>query len=382
MKNQGISTKEISRRLGIRKATIISWLNQETYKEKRGWKSGRRIYTDKEENRVASIKRAMKQRDDYFLGAPYVQMNYNKQYPDDSLPSIWFIKDVVKKHDLQTREIKQRSKGKDIVKKLLFPIQSIIKLGKIQQAADFIGKKFIYGRSEPICFFATSYYQWFKLYHVWRILAETVDCAVDCLKKFWSVYPIPNVLRIDNDMTFRGTGRLKAHLGRFLKFLLNLGVTPLFSAAYQSYTNPHIEGHNSTFTQKIWAKHTFTHVEEIDRECKRFNAENKEFYLWKFKKRLQYKSLRYLQINQEVTIDSLRSTKGKKIYFIRFVQCWNEVDNRYGIVVMDRFIQLSEVYNKQYVFVELNLATAVLHVYSEREGEVNQVLQIPFPFTV
>jgi hypothetical protein len=141
-------------------------------------------------------------------------------------------------------------------------------------------------------------------------------------------------LRIDNDSTFRGTGSTEANIGRFLKFLLNLGVKPLFSAAYQSYTNQHIEGHNSTFTQKLWSKNIFACPEEIDRECDRFNAENKKFYLWKFKERLQQKTLRYLQLDRPIAIDALRSAKGKKIFFIRFVQCWNEADNRYGIVVL------------------------------------------------
>lgn len=382
MKSQGVGVNEISRRLCVRKATIINWLSQDIYTEKRGWNTGRRIYTNGEEQRVATIKRAMNKSKKYFLGPPYVRMNYNKQYPNDPLPSLWFIKDVIKKNHLQTHEPKKHSKGKDVIKRLLYPIQSIIKLGRIQQAIDFIGKKFITGRTEPVCLFSTSYYQWFQLYYVWRVLAETLEYSVECLREFWTMFPLPDVVRLDNDLIFRGTGRGHSHIGRFLKFLLNLGIRPLFSAAYQSYTNPHIEGHNSTFTQKLWAKNIFANMEEIDRECDKFNGESKEYYLWQFKERLQQKSLRYLQPDQQILIDSLHSTKGKKISFIRFIQRWSEANNRYGIVVLNRFIQLPEIYHKQYVFVELNLETAALHIYSEREGVSKEILQIPFPFTL
>ena len=374
---------EIARRLSIRKATIIGWLHHDTHEDNRGWSKGRRrIYTTADEQHVVTIKQAMIERDDYFLGAPHVQMHYEAQCPDDERPSVWFIEDVVRKHHLQTREPKKRRKGRNIVARLLFPIQSIVRLGKIHQAADFIGKKFITGRSEPIALFSTSYYQWFELYHVWRTVAETAESAIGCLKKFWTRFPMSDVMRIDNGMTFRGTGSATAHIGRFMKFLLNLGVTPLFSAAYQSYTNPHIEGHNSTFTQKLWAKHTFTSPEDIDQECTRFNDESTTFYQWKFKERLSKKSLRYLHPNADVDTETLRSTKGKKICFLRFVQRWAEESAVGGIVVLNRFIPVPDVYINQYVFVELNLGTAALHVYSEQEGVSTEIFQQPFPYTL
>jgi len=194
-------------------------------------------------------------RKDYFLGASYVEMHYEDMHPDERRPSLWFIKDVVRRSGLQTYEPKKRSKQKGVVERLLFPITSIVTLGRIHQSCDFIGKKFIAGRTEPISIFGTSYYQWLKLYQIRRVLAETSESAIRFLTTFWKTFPLPNVMRMDNGMTFRGTGHAEAHIGRFLKFLLNLGITPLFSAAYQSYTNPHVEGHNRTFTQKLWSQH-------------------------------------------------------------------------------------------------------------------------------
>jgi hypothetical protein len=318
----------------------------------------------------------------YFLGAPYVRMRYAKTYTNDSIPSLWFVKDVVSRHHLQTHEPKKRTKGMNIVKRLRFPIQSIVNLGRIQQAADFIGKKYITGRSEPVNVFSTSYYQWLKLYQIWRVLAETAESAIGCLQGLWTTTPVPDVTRIDNGMTFRGGGRTEAHLGKFLKFLLNVGSTPLFSSQYQSYTNPHIEGHNRTFTEKLWTQHHFTSEEEIDQECARFNAESREYYEFAFKERLAQRSFRYLSSTQKIETDILRSTKGKKICFIRFVERWKEEQRDSGIVVLNRFISIPESYTNQYVFAKLNLETATLHVEEEHDGISTEILRQPFPYTL
>jgi hypothetical protein len=381
LKTQGIGVNEIARRLDIRKATIITWLKSDTYEEGRGWKLGKRTHTDEEEARIVTIKEEMIKEKRYFLGAPYVRMRYAKSYTNNPTPSLWFVDDVVRRHRLQTHEPKQRTKGMDIVKRLRFPIRSIIGLGRIQQAADFIGKKYIAGRSEPVNVFSTSYYQWLKLYQIWRVLAETAECAIGRLTNLWMTTPIADVTRIDNGMTFRGGGRTEAHLGRFLKFLLNVGSIPLFSAVHQSYTNPHIEGHNRTFTEKLWTKHHFTSEEEIDQECARFNAESREYYEFTFKERLAQSSMRYLHKNQTIKTDVLRSTKGKKICFIRFVERWKEEQRKSGIVVLNRFISIPESYANQYVFAKLDLETATLHVEEEHEGVSAEILQQPFPYT-
>ena len=194
--------------------------------------------------------------------------------------------------------------------------------------------------------------------------------------------PISDVTRIDNGMMFRGGGRAEAHLGKFLKFLLNAGSIPLFSSAYQSYTNPHIEGHNRTFTEKLWTKHHFTSLTDIDIECARFNAESREYYEFTFKERLAQRSLRYLNPHAPINADILRSTKGKKICFIRFVERWKEEERENGIVVLNRFISIPEPYANQYVFAKLNLETSTLHVDEEHDGVATEIISQPFPYTL
>lgn len=350
-------------------------------KDNRGWCSGKRKYTDNEENHIVTIKEEMLKNNNYLVGPEHVQMHYSIKYPNDRIPSEWFIAEITRKYNLQSKDIKKRKQGTNIVKRLLYPIQSIIKLGGIQQSADFIGKKFITGLKEPISFFSTGYYQWFKLYKIWRVQAETVDCATKCLHQFWTMHPIPQVLRVDNAMTFRGAGQVVAHLGRFLKFLLNLNIIPLFSAPYKSYTNPHIEGNNSTFARKVWTKNIFTSINEIRYEIERFNNELEKFYQWKFKERLSNKSLQFITNDSLIDTQTVHSTQRRKIAFIRFVERWSKL-NKYGIVLLNKFIALSEKYNNQYVFAVINIQTASLHIYSEHDSISVEIYNQPFPITL
>jgi len=379
-----VNKSEIARRLNISRPTIIDWLEKKEYEDERGWKEGtKRTHTDTEEDRIVELKQKRIDEKKFFLGAPHIQMDYSKLHPNDPLPSLWFMNETFRRHNLQTHEPKKRTKGQNIVARLKFPIKSIITLGLIQQASDFIGKKFIKGRTEPISIFSTSYYQQFQLYQIWRVCSETAESAVTCLRNLWQTTPVPHVMRIDNGMTFRGTGRGESHIGRFVKFLLNTNVTPLFSAPYQSYTNPHVEGHNCTFTEKVWSKNFFTSEEEIDRECDRFNTESREYFEYAFKERMSERSLRYLASEEQIpSMDILRSTKGKKICFIRYVERWNERDRTSGVVVLNRFVSLPESFVNQYVFVILNLETASLSVRSEDNGVLTEILCQQFPFTV
>lgn len=317
----------------------------------------------------------------YLQGAEHIQMDYALAHPTDDLPSLWFIGDVFRKHDLQTKRPTPKGKQQGIVERLKFPIRSIIGLGTIQQAADFVGKKWIAGRYEPITLFSTCYYQWLKQFKIWRTGAETSEYAIRCLSEFWCDHPLAHVLRIDNGMQFRGTGRGIARIGRFLKLLLNLNVTPLFSSPYQSYTNPHIEGNNRTVGD-LWTANHFTGTDMLDREIERFNAEHEAYLRWKFKERLADASLRHLTDDDPIETGILRSTQGKKIVFIRFVERWRERGDVIGIVLLNRFVPIPDAFVGQYVLASVNLETAMLSVAEEHDGVASVILEVPYPYTL
>lgn len=381
LKTEGVSTSEIARRLDMRRATLVTWLKEDEYQDDRGWNKGaHRKYTKSIREEVIALKKRRIESGKYFTGSTYIQMEYAKAYPERDLPSLWFIEEVTREAGLQTRKPKP-PKGKGVVARQLFPIKSIVTLGRIHQSCDFIGKKYITGSSVPINIFSTSYYQWLGLYNIWRTTSESSDSVLDRLSHFWLDHPIPQVMRIDNAMTFRGNPRgAEVSLSRFLKFLLNTQVTPLFSSPHRSYTNPHIEGHNRTFTEKLWGKHTFTSMKAIDRECALFNAESEELFRWKYIERLAAKGLRYADPAHVELGEVLHRTYGKKICFIRFVDIWKEANNEVGIVVLDRFVDIPIAYLNQYVFAVFELDGARLIVYSEYEGVRTMIHTIAFPY--
>ena len=306
-------------------------------------------------------------------------MDYASKYPRETLPTLWYIKKTIQKANLQTRKPKKRRKGGS--EYLLYPTESIRSLPGIHQSADFIGKKYIAGRTEPINFISASYYWPFKLYQVKRIQAEKAIYAINELQKIWMKFPMPHVFRIDNALQFRGSASGKRALGTFLIFLLNLNVIPLFGAPSKPWTNPHIEGHNRIFTEKIWNKNRFTSLEHIDQENERFNNESIELFKFKYSDYIFDNISRLLTSDTVVKTDSLRTRKDKKLYFIRFVESVEQQSNAY-IYVMNETIYLPEQYTHQFIFAEWNIETEKLSLYSEYKKNITLIQRIPFKINV
>ncbi len=291
-------------------------------------------------------------------------MDYAKGQSAEDIPSKWFIEETIRNNKLQTRRPKKRKKGGS--EYLLYPKESIKDLGYIHQSADFIGKKYIAGRSEPINIFSTCYHAPIKLYQIQRILAEKSTYAIEFLEKFWLAYPIPDVFRIDNGLQFRGTASGKRAIGKFLIFLLNLGIAPLFGSPSKPWTNPNVEGHNRVFNEKVWSANHFTSLGQIDAECERFNKESEELFKFRYASLIvnNRNLFRYLEKNQKIDTDKLQSTANKKIYFTRFAES-PENNHRAQIIIMNEIVYLPEKYTHQFVFVEWDLEKEQLFIHSE-----------------
>lgn len=377
-----MSKKEIARRLTVSRTTIIAWLKTKIYDDGRGWKKGTaRSYTDSAiAERICALKKARIESKKYFLGSDHVQMDYEKTYPGESVPSTWYIDQVVRDNKLQTRE-PPRGKRVGGSKYLLYPAASINSLPGIHQSGDYIGKKYIAGSSEPINIFSTAYYAPFKLHEIWRTSTETGGAAIECLKTQWQTIPMPNVFRMDNGLQFRGTARGKRCLGLFLRFLLNLDITPLFGSPSKPWTNPYVEGHNRVFNEKIWGRNHFTELTQIDAECSRFNQESRDLFDYKYNTVVNRGRRRYATDTTIWTTDRLTTTKKKKIFFIRFVESF-ETKVPPHVTILNQSIRLPEKYSHQFVFVEWNLEKERLVISSEYEQKLLLIKYIPFTLRV
>lgn len=304
-------------------------------------------------------------------------MDYAKRYSSDEIPSQWFIAETIRKNKLQTRKTKKRKKGGS--EYLLYSAESIRKLGYIHQSADFIGKKYIAGKSEPVNIFSTCYHAPVKLYQIQRVLAEKADYAISVLTRFWQVYPIPDVFRLDNALQFRGTARGKRTPGKFLIFLLNLGITPLFGAPSKPWTNPNVEGHNRVFDEKVWKTNHFVSLEQIDAECNRFNQESKELFKFKYSNFIvnNRNIFRRIEKGQRINTVKIESIKNKKIYFTRFVESFGG-DKNSQIVIMNEIISIREKHTHQFVFAEWDLEKEELAIYSEYQKIKTIIKKVKF----
>lgn len=363
--------------MGVRQPTISGWLRQDGYTDNRGWKEGiRRIYSSVEEKRICELKTKRIKSNKYFVGSEYVQMDYANKHPGDRQPSLWFIEETVRDNNLQTAKPKKKRKGGS--EYLLFPIEAIKQLGQIQQSGDFIGKKYIDNCSNPINIFSTSYYSPFKLYQIKRILAPKIPFVFPVLTDLWQEYPIPDVYRIDNGLQFRGTGSGKRFVSPFLKFILNLNIIPLFGSPNKPWTNPHIEGHNKVFSDKVWGKNRFTNLGQIDYECQRFNQESLELFNFKYRNNIQYiERKRYLTRRSKIECKKLNTRENKKIYFIRFVEYRDARKNSFVSILNEKVI-IPEQYDRQFVLVECDIEKNKLNVFSEYQRKISQIHQVKF----
>jgi len=313
------------------------------------------------------------------VGSEHVQMDYAKQYSDDELPSIWFINKTIRLSGLQTRKPKKRTKGGS--EYLLYPVRAIRALGSVHQSADFIGKKYIAGQREPINIFSTSYYAPFKLYQIKPVEAEQAVFAIANLIRLWRTYPLPDVMRIDNGLQFRGSARAKRYLSTFLKFLLNLGIKPLFGSPSKPWTNPHIEGHNRVFNEKVWGQNFFTSKDHVAAECERFNSESLEYFHFKYAQLVFNGNFSYIEPTQIIETDKLLSAKDNKVYFIRFVESADKGAKAW-IKILNETVLLPTQYNHQFVFAEWDIEKEHLLIYSEYKKAVTLIMEHPFTLNI
>lgn len=147
-------------------------------------------------------------------------------------------------------------------------------LGEIIQEADFTGKKTLKGYNNPLHFWARVYLKPFKLPRVTRVLSPSGQQAANALISDWQKYPVPDVLKLDNDTAFYPAGRYADRwLSRFICWLLNLGIGPVFSAFSKPWNNGSVEGINSVFVKKIWIQRHHDTLAELDDSIEQFNRE-------------------------------------------------------------------------------------------------------------
>lgn len=380
----GWSNRKIARYLVVNKNSIGKWLRideDEIEVDQRGWKKGiPRKYTINAKEQIKKIRKDLEKENSYFIGSTVVKANYEKQTGETV--SLSFVDRVLKEAGL-TKTNRKKEKGRS--KYMDYPKYTLNKLGKIMMSVDFIGPKYLKGSNNRINFLSCKYIRPEKHGITKRIEGQTTQETINVLKDVWKDYPIPDVLKMDNDSAFGANLAHKKQIGRLAFFLLNIGITSLYIAPRSPWNNGQVEGHNSVFSKKFWNKLQFTDEDEIDIKIKDFNiAYEKYSQLVSNNPKIKEEEIKYIDNFKNVDLENKKAKhfKTDKIYFLRIVKRKNtkEDENEYGFInILKHEIKLSKDFINLFVFCTINIKHKKLTIETELDdGSLKEIKSTRF----
>jgi hypothetical protein len=363
--NHHFSKSMIAKKKRVSRNFVIAWTqspNQDFNKDNRGWPKGkRRKWTKETEGKIRTIYNSLKNDPcRFYLGATAIANEWQRRYPNISPPLLITIGRILSDFNLSNKRTKNRSKG--AAKYLCYPEYTIYSLlgGRILES-DFIGKKFIRGKTEPLNFIAFSFKREPRLRYFKRISGQTANEFIKYSKHFFQKFEKPNFMKIDNSLATIGSAFGKRNISKVMKFLLENQVIPIFSVPRKPFSQASIEGNNSVFSRKFWNKIEFKSIKEVDQKLEWFNKDSERY--------CHYQKPKKPKPKRDFT---------PKIYFIRQVKEDKEGTKKAFIDVLNEKVSLPKSYLNYFVLAEWNLKQEMLSIYFEKEQKSKMIKKISF----
>jgi transposase len=361
----GIPKRVIVREEVVSRGFVDKWTqsaDQDFTKDSRGWEEGRSRKWDKcTEDKIKEIREYLDDKTDaFYTGATAVEIEWRKRYPDLDPPSLRTIGRIMV--GLGLTKGKKRGKNKGAAQYLCYPEHTIYNLlgGRVLEA-DFIGEKYITGRTEPLNFIGFSFKKEPKIRYFKRIESQRADDFILQSKHFFREFEKPDYIKVDNDPATIGSASGKRNISRAMKFLLENQVNPIFTVPKRPFTQASIEGNNSVFSRKFWNRIEFESVEEVDEKIEWFNKA----------------SIEYLGYRQPEEKKTKKEGFIPKVYLIRQVE--EDKEKKEGFIsVLNEIIHLPKSYIKYYVLAEWDLKEERIYIRFEKEKESEIIENIPF----
>jgi hypothetical protein len=378
---KGWSIDKIAHHLVSSWRSVSRWIEMESLEEdNRGWEKGRlRKYDRQVKQRVIDIRQELRATEGYFFGPEVIQANYRNLYPHLEPPTLYFITKTLREAGLTTGG---KKKGKNRSQYMNYPKRALDKLGKIVLGIDFVGPRYLKNNSKGVHFLSRKYIRPVQYGLIDRVEGQTTDEALRLLINDWKHHPLPEFIRMDNDPAF---GEYNTHphcIGRFTKVLLNLGITPLYSAPRQPWSNGATEGYNSMFARKFWEQLRFGNEEEIDVAIHQFNMEYERYnQLVGNNVGAEEVKDRVLSADFELPKEyhqGLRKDRAMRIYWLRIVRQQSERARRKDcgtIYLLGDEIELPKQYINQFTLTKLDITQEQLLVMVEVEGKRMEVIK-------
>ena len=145
----------------LSKHFVIQWTqapDQDFSMDSRGWHKGqRRRWNQQTEKRIVELHACLKANPKaFFWGASAIEQEWRIRYPNDTIPPLRTIGQILKELGLSDKYRRHRHKGAS--RYLCYPEHTIYhRLGKRVMEADFVGQKYLTGRTEPLHFIGFSF---------------------------------------------------------------------------------------------------------------------------------------------------------------------------------------------------------------------------------
>jgi len=361
----GCSKTQIAKLLDVSKGFVVNWTQSKHRSpgaDARGWPKGRGRKWDVATRRRIQRLHAELERSPraFFSGASAIQQQYRARYPASRVPPLRTIGRVLSEAGL-SRTPKQRVKG--AARYLCYPEHTVYALlGRRVLEADFIGQKYLGGRSAPLHFLGFSFKKAPKLRHFQRVEAQTAEVMTAACRHFFKTFEYPDVMKVDNAPATIGSGSGRRCLSRFMVFLLKRRILPVFAVPRKPFSQASIEGNNSVFARKFWNSQRFTSLRQLDTRLAWFNTSSIAYAGYDTTKRKR----------RTLTEDFV-----PRVYFIRQVQ-HHEHTGQGVIDVLNETIPLPRAYIQYFVLAEWNLVEQQLHVWFEKGQQRKCIKTIEF----
>ena len=362
----GLNKNRIMKELGVSKHFVIKWTQspaQDVTVDHRGWPSGqRRKWTPETERRIFEIYDQIK-RDpaEFFHGATAIAQQWRQRYPDEQIPPLRTIGQIMK--DLGLSKPNKTTRKKGAARYLCYPEKTVYggSIGSRVMEADFIVRRYLKGSSVPLHFIGFSAKKAPRMRNFERIEGLTADAFMNACDRFFERFEVPDVLKVDNAATFIGSLSGKRSLSKTMLYLLDRKVCPVFSVPKRPFSQASIEGNNSVFARHFWNRRSFESVADVDKQLEWFNNA----------------SLRYTEYKRP---EEFKEHKDfiPRVYFLRQVrEC--EGDPCTGFIdILNEAVPLPAPYINFFVLAEWNLIAETLTVSIEQKEQLQQLYKTNF----
>ncbi len=362
--NNHLNKSMIAKKKKVSRPFVIKWTrfsNQDFTKDNRGWKKGKRRKWAKEiERKIKKIHNVLKNNPfQFYFGATAIEQGWRKKYPKVSPPPLRTIGQILQ--DLNISKKAKRDKHKGAAKYLCYPEYTIFNLiAKRVLELDFVGDKYITGRTEPLNFIGFSFKKEPRLRYFKRILGETGDEIINYLELFFKKFEKPDAIKMDNGFAMAGTPSSPRVISKVPLWCLSQKIIPIYSVPRKPFSQASIEGNNSVFSKKFWKRIQFKNLKEVDIKLEWFNKSSEQY--------LDYHKPKKNKNNKKFI---------PKIYFTR--QVLEDQKTKKGFInVLNEKVLLRKSYINYFVLAEWNLKQEMLYIYFEKEQKPKIIKKISF----